>query len=46
MRDLVFIVLTGTFFALAHAYIAGCARILARDASGGASVESRSEAAR
>lgn len=46
MRDLVFIVLTGTFFALTYAYIAGCARILGRDPSGEASVESRSKAAR
>lgn len=48
MRDIAFILLTGTFFALAYAYIGGCARILGRDPSGEASVdvEPRSEAAR
>lgn len=33
MRDLVFILLTVVFFALASAYIAGCGRVLGRDPS-------------
>jgi hypothetical protein len=40
MGDLVFILLTVVFFALASAYIAGCGRVLGRGPSaGGASVE-------
>lgn len=32
MRDVIFILLTVGFFALAYAYISGCARVLGPDA--------------
>lgn len=34
MRDVVFILLTLGFFALAYAYISGCARVLGPDPTG------------